>query len=102
LSWELVEKYPNDFEKQFVKLKGFRSRNIQIAEACDILYDIEPSGKCRHCGGIGHIASFIFKNSQVYQKPCKYCEGDGAYSGGTWTLKHARKLGKEVHKVIIE
>lgn len=33
---------------------------------------------------------------------CKFCEGDGAYSGGTWTYKYARKLGKEVHKVIME
>jgi len=27
------------------RLKGYRSRNIQIAKACDVLYDIEPEGK---------------------------------------------------------
>jgi len=32
---------------------------------------------------------------------CKFCEGDNAYSGGTWILKNARKLGREVHKIII-
>ena len=26
------------------RLKGYRSRNIQIAEACDILYNFEPEG----------------------------------------------------------
>ena len=85
--------------------KGYRSRNIQIAEACDILYDLEPKGSCRWCGGKGyHMQSP--KPSQRYfkknKKMCWACEGDGSYSGGTWTLKEARKRGKEVHKVIIE
>ena len=84
-------------------LMGYKSRNIVTANVCDILFDIEPSGKCSHCGGIGHRGVIVDSNSgNEYFIKCKYCEGDGAYSGGTWTLKYARKLGKEVHKVIIE
>jgi len=33
------------------KLKGYRSRNIEIAESCDVLYCIEPIGRKRS-GGI--------------------------------------------------
>lgn len=29
--------------------RGYRSRNVQIAEACDVLYDVEPKG--RRSGG---------------------------------------------------
>ena len=106
---ELVDKYPNDFEKQFVRLKGYKSRNIQIAEVCDILIDIESARKCKYCKGTG-IESVTFENSGEFssdegtliQNECQKCEGDGAYSGGTWTYKYARKLGKEVYKVIIK
>jgi len=66
-------------------LRGYRERNMLIAENCDVLYDIEPAYSCKYCHGQG----------------CSKCEGDGAYSGGTWTYKYARKLGKEVHKVVI-
>jgi hypothetical protein len=106
--------------------KGYRSRNIQIAEAGlkeligrpiiglkdrdnYVLYDIEPAKSCSHCGG----KSWMNREVPVVQwqkgvkvtvatKKCWACEGDGAYSGGTWTLKYARKLGREVHKVVIE
>ena len=86
-----------------VKYKGYRSRNIQIAEACDVLYDIEPTHSCKYCKGRGKIVGggMLLGEGSSIQK-CKFCEGDGAYSGGTWALKYARKLGKEVHKVIIE
>jgi len=82
------------------RLKGYRSRNIQIAEACDILYDIEPKGSCEHCGGRGFTSKH--PNFLLYGRRCKFCHGTGVYSGGTWTLNHAKKLGKEVHQVIIE
>ena len=87
-------------------LKGYKSRNIEIARVCDVLYDIEPAKSCKYCKGVGTI--IVFPKAQTSHEPpyikqkCKYCEGDGAYSGGTWTLKYARKLGKEVHKVIIQ
>ncbi len=81
---------------------GFHSRNIQIAKACDILYDIEPTHSCRYCGGKGKRVPTTFPENSFGEKTCPFCEGDGAYSGGTWTLKYARKLGKEVHKIIIK
>jgi len=94
-------------ELMWVKLYGYRSRNIQIAEACDVLYDIEPAHSCRYCKGTGidpkSYDEHIFTGfCHVIAKNCKFCKGDGAYSGGTWTLKYTRKLGKEVHKVIIK
>ena len=93
-------------------LMGYKSRNIVAANVCDILFDIEPKGSCKYCKGTGENEiskipqdknRFIRKEDEKsYFVKCYYCEGDGAYSGGTWTLKYARKLGKEVHKVIIE
>jgi len=136
-------------------LKGYRSHNIQIAEAglserkwfckeCGtntpfgtwnsleemlkghptlvgrpelhgivddyVLYDIEPAGSCSHCGGSGRIEiaeleDRTTENGHRYhyfrKQICRFCEGDGAYSGGTCALKWARKLGREVHKIII-
>jgi len=52
---------------------GYRDRNVKIAKACDVLYDIEP------------------RRGDVFRQ-----------SGGTWTLKYARQLGKEAHVVVIE
>jgi hypothetical protein len=79
---------------------GFRSRNIKIAESCDILYDIEPKGGCEHCSGRGFTSKH--PNFLLYGRRCRFCHGTGVYSGGTWTLNYAKKLGKEVHQVIIE
>ena len=86
-------------------LKGYRSRNIQIAKVCDVIYDIEPAGSCTGrggCNGTGWILSKTWaedaKDSRI---PCPKCDGDGAYSGGTWTMREAERLGKKVHKVII-
>jgi len=58
------------FEQVRIVKKGYRSRNIQIAKACDVLYDIEP--------------------------------GTDVSSGGTWTMRYAKKLGKKVHLVVIK
>ena len=61
--------------------KGYRSRNIQIAKVCDVLYCIVPhipSATCRHCKIEGHPTN-----------------------GGCWTMKYAEKLGKEVHLEVV-
>jgi len=85
-----------------IRKKGYRSRNIQIAETCDVLYDIEPKGSCKYCGGQGkvldRVRSFPTFNQFIN---CRKCKGVGVYSGGTWTMRYAEKLGKEVHQVII-
>lgn len=52
------------------KRTGYKSRNIQIAEECDVLYCIDPKNR--------------------------------KWSGGRWTMNYAKKLGKEVHLVLIE
>jgi len=79
-------------------LDGYRSRNLKIANVCNIIYDIEPAGSCKRCNGTGK--RHFGKESMSVN--CQYCEGDGSYSGGTFTYKEARKRRKEVHKVIIE
>jgi hypothetical protein len=77
-----------------IKYKGYRSRNIQIAEACGILYDIETKGSCEHCGGRGFTTN--------YGRRCRFCYGTGVYSGGTFTYRKALEFGKEAHQIIID
>ncbi len=69
---------------------GFRPRNIQIAEASDVVYSIVvarlPAGYtgrrfpiCYHCGVDTHVKS-----------------------GGCWTAKHALGLGKRGHIIVLD
>ena len=96
------DKYTDEEQEGVIEhLLGYRSRNIQIARACDVLYDIEPTKSCRHCGGRGKIYATLNGKVDDFGFTCKFCEGDGAGSGGTWTKKRAESLGREVHKVII-
>lgn len=123
-----AKQWEDKIENQYVhlgtfvnnRLQGYRSRNIQIAETCNILFDLEPKGSCKYCGGVdyktcpecngrGMISNarcdYHFdcsKCNKTGKLVCSKCEGDGSYSGGTFTLKEARKRGKETHKVIIE
>lgn len=65
-----VERWEDDGEKI-----GYRTRNIQIAERCDILY-------CLPCN---------FKG-----KPCKHCGTDlHQNSGACWTMKRAKDIKKQ-------
>jgi hypothetical protein len=68
---------------------GFRPRNIQIAEASAVVYSIVvdrlPDGYagrrfplCYHCGETDHVKS-----------------------GGCWTVKYARSIGKRGHVLVI-
>ena len=79
------------------RLKGFRSRNIQIAEACDVLYCIVPKtfDAVKTCTWTGSQ-----NNKQIF---CNHCKMYGhPTNGGCWTMKYARKLGKETHLIVIE
>lgn len=60
--------------------RGYKPRNIQIAKASDIVICVTvPSKKtCRHCGMVNHVQS-----------------------GGCWTLKYAKKIGKPTELVIL-
>ena len=97
-----------------------------------VLIDIEPKGSCSHCGGkvypkliflshkscseIGCGLEFTGCGSEIgtgfasredcrkeHEKlVCQWCKGTGNYSGATWTKRHAEKLGKETHLIVIE
>ena len=75
--------------------KGFKSRNIEVAQDCDVLYCIEPViGTPTTLGfdadkkrGIG-----IDKKTKRYYRQ----------SGGYWTMNRAIEMGKEVHLELIE
>jgi len=78
--------------------RGYRSRNIQIAEACDVLFDIEPAIQCPICKGKKTV--FV-----TYPIKCDHCKGTGVvpnHSGGTWTKNYANRLGKETYLVAIK
>jgi len=85
--WEdkVVFLNPSGFQTIKEKRKGYKSRNIQIAEACDVLYCIVPSAVnseylfCKHCSDFGHPSN-----------------------GGCWTMNYAKKLGKETYLIVIE
>jgi len=91
--YETYESVPKSTKT--VRKKGYKSRNIQIVIASDILYDIEPKGSCKHCGGRGWQAQYV-------ELQCNYCKGTGNYSGGYWTLKEHLKQGKEGYQIVIE
>ena len=67
--WDDWDRYEGS--GRITKRKGFKSRNIQIAKAVDVLYCIDPITR-------------------------KQDEG-----GGMWTLNYAKRLNKETHHVII-
>ncbi len=67
-------------------LKGFKTRNIEIAYDCDVLYCIEPKVPQR-----SHKATWSPEHKCFYRR-----------SGGMWTLEYAERLGREVHVVVIE
>ena len=93
------------------RLKGYRSRNIQIAEACDILYCIVPCTcspkeedhpkftKELEEMGIG----WIYSDKPITFYKCKHCKKWGhPTNGGCWALLKAKELDKETHLVVIE
>lgn len=94
---------------RLVPLKGYRSRNIQIAEACDILYCIVPY--VEHPKSYDeHISFGVYQFLPTPEKEihtenyfCFYCNKWGhPTNGGCWTMRETKKLGKETHLVVIE
>lgn len=111
--------------------KGFKSRNIQIAEASDVLYvivakeypsnyvfqpwelrDCLKDGKpfCYHCAKGCYDGWDAPESSMgetiVDRSPCMKCNGKGCgrdhtKSGACWTGNYAEKLGKKVVRIII-
>ena len=61
--------------------KGYKTRNLEIAETCDILYCISVPKKeksCYHCKQFTHEKT-----------------------GGCWTMREAKKLGKKTKLIIL-
>jgi len=62
-------------------MNGYKSRNIKIAKAIDMLYCVvpyKPQATCKHCNEEGHPSN-----------------------GGCWTMQYAKKLGKHTELDII-
>ena len=78
--------YFSEVEHKSLVLRGYRSRNIQIAEASDILYVISPKclQNCPKCmpGKLGATAGHV-------------------WNGGLWAGNFAEKLGKKVVRIAI-
>jgi hypothetical protein len=86
--------YPHDFRT--IIQHGYRSRNIKIAEACDVLYCIVPSAKPPE----PYEYHTTTKNRMNF---CNHCNEWGhPTNGGCWTMQYTKKLGKETHLVVIE
>ena len=90
--------------KDIVKpcLVGYRSRNIQIVDACDVLYCISP--KCPKCNGSGVYSSTDDLGGLSTNSNCEACKGKGyVWNGGVWTLFYLQKHypnKKGVHIII--
>lgn len=71
--------------------KGFKARNIQIAEALEHGVCITPA----------KLAA-SYRGRARRTKSCYHCgRNDHVVSGGCWTLQYARRLGKPTHLIIV-
>lgn len=71
--------------------EGYKSRNIDMAKSCDVLYCIVPK--------IENESSLVMHTKGF----CKHCNRFGhSTNGGCWTMKCAKKLGKETNLIIID
>lgn len=110
----LDNKLPHKFEK----VKGYKSRNLDMVQVGNFFIVINAKGSCRHCGGTGFTkipnpkikitATNKFSGKDItakvntsFHKECVFCKGTGDYSGGDFVLKEALKLGKEGYKIVI-
>lgn len=70
----------------FKVLKGYKTRNMEIGDNCNVLYCFEPE-------------SVLYDSKRTVL-------GDnglrGRWSGGCWTYNYAKKQGKEVHMEVIK
>jgi len=72
-------------------LRGYKTRNIEIAEQSDVLYDIEPEFVDHDVTKFGDKVEYDWNTGKYYRR-----------SGGTWTMRHAQNhLHKETYLVII-
>jgi len=70
---EIHKPLVNDWEK------GYKPRNLKIAQNCDVIYCFP---------------------TKIKTTPCYHCDtNDHEVTGGCWTLKQAKLLKKQVHLV---
>lgn len=75
--------------QNFTWENGFKPRNIQIAEKSDIVY----------CITVDHLPK-SYVGMRFLQ--CYHCKTNAhVKSGGCWTAKYAKKLGKKAEWIII-
>lgn len=69
---------------------GYKPRNIEIAEASDLLVCITVKELPEDYKGMRF-------------KLCYHCKTDShVKSGGCWTMKYAKKIGKETRLIVVE
>ena len=79
------------------KHKGYRTRNLEIADECNVLYCIVPKADPPKPYEYPAVARVVGKNY------CIHCEAWGhPRNGGCWTMKEAKALEKETHLIVIE
>ena len=113
-----VNQWPDDFpiegswtETRQVRKKGYKSRNIQIAESlkdvedrlyCIVPYVQHPKTYDEHITLGGRYLPNIEKEP-VKSHFCFHCNEWGhPTNGGCWTMKYAKAIGKETHLVVIQ
>ena len=85
----------HDYDTLPIRQKGYHSRNIQIAKACDVLYCFVPNTH-------SNLSRTMYVEILSKNQYCIHCKiPDHPTNGGCWTMKYAKKLGKEVHLVVI-
>jgi len=62
-------------------LMGFKTRNLKIAQECDVIYCLPSQLRTKD------------------EPDCYHCNQPHRKSGGCYTLRKAEKMGKEVHLV---
>lgn len=81
--------------------KGYKSRNMDIAEACDILYCIVPSVDVMSVEVYGKKTVALSTDDSKIPY-CYHCKTLGhPANGGCWTKKYADSIGKPTHLVLI-
>lgn len=87
---------------------GYKQRNLQIANKCDMLICITVKEYPPHYSGMRFEKKWSgdISNQEYYMHPapvCYHCHTIGHHvkSGGCWTMKQADKLGKQTQLIVI-
>lgn len=76
-------------------LKGYRSRNLDMANAANFGYALDAKGSCKWCRGTG------IKGRHEALVNCPYCHTTGARSGALFVVDKMKSLGKQAWQIVI-